>query len=111
MICGSPSAFLYSGEAQTEDNKNKDVSTEDKNYYNYQLSAVAITGNGSMITNSYIYGARNNVYVGDGNVTIENTTLKNGVLANIQIKSTNASTVTLKDITTIQEEVVEQKIN
>lgn len=107
VICDIyPSAFLYAGEAETEVNKNTDVSTESKIYYNYQLSAVAMTGNGSMITNSYIYGARNNIYVGDGNVTIENTTLKNGVLANIQIKNTNASTVTLRDITTIQEEVV-----
>ena len=99
-----PVALLYSSEAK--DYKNDDVSTTEKTYYNYQLSAVAITGNGSMITNSYIYGGRNNIYVGDGNVTIANTTTENGVLANIQIKSSNASTVTLKDITTIQNEVV-----
>lgn len=100
-----PSAFLYASEAKTEDNKNE-ISTNERFYYNYQLSAVAITGIGSMITNSYIYGARNNVYVGDGNVTIENTTLENGALANVQIKSTNASTVKLNNLTTIQNEVV-----
>ncbi len=98
-----PVALLYSSEAN--DYKNEDVSTTEKNYYNYQLSAVAITGNGSMITNSYVYGGRNNIYVGDGNVSIVNTTTENGVLANIQIKSSNASTVTLKDVTTIQNEV------
>ena len=98
-----PVALLYSSEA--EKHKNEDVSTAEKTYYNYQLSAVAITGNGSMITNSYIYGGRNNIYVGDGNVSVVNTTLKNGVLSNIQIKSSDASTVTLKDITTIQNEV------
>ena len=98
-----PVALLYSSEAKNH--KNDDVSTAEKTYYNYQLSAVAITGNGSMITNSYIYGGRNNIYVGDGNVSVVNTTLKNGVLANIQIKSSDASTVTLKDITTIQNEV------
>ena len=98
-----PVALLYSSEA--EDYKNNEVSTTEKNYYNYQLSAVAITGNGSMITNSYVYGGRNNIYVGDGNVSIVNTTTENGVLANIQIKSSNASTVTLKDVTTIQNEV------
>ena len=69
--------------------------------YPYGYSAVVINGN-STISNCYIYGARNNILVVEGNVTIKNTVTECGSLSNIQIKSTDACTVTLDDVTTIQ---------
>ena len=69
--------------------------------YPYGYSAVVISGN-STISNSYIYGARNNIQVGEGNVTVENTVLECGSLSNIHIKSNSSYTVTLRDLTTIQ---------
>ena len=98
-----PVALLYSSEAKNY--LDGEASTADRTRYKYQLSAVALSGNGSTITNSYVYGGRNSIYVGDGNVTINNTTAENGVLANIQIKASEASAVTLRDVTTIQNEV------
>ena len=69
--------------------------------YPYGYSAVVVSGN-STISNCYIYGARNNIQVGEGNITIENTVLESGSLSNIHIKSNDSYTVTLKDLTTIQ---------
>ena len=69
--------------------------------YPYGYSAVVITDN-SKISNSYIYGARNNIYVGDGNVVIQNTVTECGSLSNIQIKTNEAYKITLEDVTTIQ---------
>lgn len=106
IICNIyPAACLYPSEVKNYPDTN---STTEK--YKYQLSAIALKGNGSKVINSYAYGARNNIYVGDGNVTIENTTFKNGALSNIQIKSSSASTVTLIDVTTVQE-LVTSNIN
>ena len=94
-----PIAALYSD--QIENYYEKDG---DKTRYFYQLSAVAISGN-STISNCYIYGGRNNIYVGSGNVVIENTILESGTVSNIQIVSSNEYTVVLKDVTTIQQQV------
>ena len=92
VICDIfPESYLYTGE-MTADSSGK---------YPYAYSAIAITGN-STISNSYVYGARNNIFVGSGNITIENTVTECGSLANIQIKSSDAYTVTLDDVTTIQ---------
>ena len=70
--------------------------------YPYGYSAVVISGN-STISNCYIEGARNNIQVGDGNVKIENTTVKLGSLSNIHIKSNDSYTVTLHNVTTYQD--------
>ena len=67
--------------------------------YPYGYSAVIVTS--GTVSNSYIYGARNNILV-TGNATIENTVLECGSLANIQIKGSNANTVILNNVTTIQ---------
>jgi len=72
-----------------------------KNRYHYQLSAVAASGNAT-ISNCYIYGGRNNIFVNTGNVTIEDTILECGVVANVQIQSNADYTVTFEDVTTIQ---------
>ncbi len=92
-----PNAYLYYDEV-----KNGPSSVEGtKTRYHYQLSAVVAKGNAT-ISNCYIYGARTNVFVDTGDVTIKNTILECGTLANIQIQSTNTSTVTLENVTTIQ---------
>lgn len=92
IICDIfPASYLYTGE----------MTADSSGRYPYAYSAVAVTGN-STISNCYIYGARNNIFVGSGNVTIENTVTECGSLSNIQIKSSDAYTVTLDDVTTIQ---------
>ncbi|MBO5409295.1 MAG: InlB B-repeat-containing protein, partial [Clostridia bacterium] len=94
-----PIAALYSN--QIEDYYEVDSVTPSKVRYYYQLSAVAVSGD-STISNCHIYGARNNLYVGAGNVTVKDSVLEAGVLSNMQIESSSDYTVTLDDITTIQ---------
>ncbi|MBP3605864.1 MAG: hypothetical protein J6J66_04625 [Clostridia bacterium] len=95
-----PSSYLYYDEV-----KNGPSSVEgDRTRYHYQLSAVVAKDNAT-ISNCYIYGGRNNIFVDTGNVTITDTVTECGTLANIQIQSTNASTVTLSNVTTIQHRV------
>lgn len=92
IICDIfPASYLYTGE----------MTADSSGRYPYAYSAIAVTGN-STISNCYIYGARNNIFVGSGNVTIENTVTECGSLSNIQIKSSDAYTVTLDNVTTIQ---------
>lgn len=106
VICDIyPNAFIYAEEVKVSNNLDKEASTSDKSRYMYQLSAISVSGNGSVVSNCYAYGGRNNIYVGGGNVTIENTVTECGTLANIQIagvKDTAINTITLKDVTTIQ---------
>ncbi len=105
-----PSAYLYYGSTLLGDYVQGgpveiDNSTNPPKYrYYYQLSAVAASGNAT-ISNCYIYGGRNNVFVNTGDVTIKDTVLESGVVANIQIQSNASHTVTLEDITTIQYQV------
>ena len=93
-----PASYLYyDGEV-----KDGPSSVEgDKIRYHYQLSGVVAKGNAT-VSNCYVYGARTNVFVDTGNVTIKNSILECGTLANIQIQSTNEYTVTLQNVTTIQ---------
>lgn len=94
VICDIfPESYLYTSE----------MTAGSDGRYPYAYSAIAITGN-STISNCYVYGARNNIFVGSGNVIIENTVTECGSLSNIQIKSSDAYTVTLDDVTTIQYE-------
>ena len=95
-----PAAYLFYSEAQ---NGPKDVEGT-KTRYHYQLSAVNVSGNAT-IQNCYIYGGRNNLQIGEGNVTIKDTVLECGTLANAQIISSNEYTVTLENLTTIQYQV------
>lgn len=103
-----PTAFMYYGSTMLGDYVQQDTNPrqveDDRTRYYYQLSAVATYGDAN-IQNCYIYGGRNNIYVNTGNVNIENTVLECGVVANIQIQSTNEYTVTLENITTIQYQV------
>ena len=106
VICDIyPNAFVYAEEVKVSNNLDEVASTTDRLRYMYQLSAIAVSGDGSVVSNCYAYGGRNNIFVGGGNVTIENTVTECGTLANIQIagiKDTAVNTVTIKDVTTIQ---------
>ncbi|MBO5066464.1 MAG: InlB B-repeat-containing protein [Clostridia bacterium] len=104
-----PSAYLYFGsnsfgEAVQDGPYEVDSSNTSKIRYYYQLSAVAVSDNAT-ISNCYIYGGRNNIFVDTGDVTIQDTVMECGVVANMQIQSNASHTVTLEDITTIQYQV------
>ena len=91
VICDIfPESYLYTSEMKAGSDGR----------YPYGYSAVIIED--ATISNCYIYGARNNIFVPSGNATVENTVTECGSLANIQIKGTDANTITLKDVTTIQ---------
>ena len=100
-----PTAFMYYGTTQLGDyvqqSSNPREVEGDKTRYYYQLSAVATYGDAT-ISNCYIYGGRTNIYVNTGNVTIKDSVLECGIVANVQIQSTSEYTVTLDNITTIQ---------
>ena len=98
-----PSAYLYYGSTLLgEYVQGGPSSTEGgKTRYHYQLSAVSASGNAT-IQNCYIYGGRTNIYVDTGNVTIKDSVLECGVVANVQIQSTSDYTVILENLTTIQ---------
>ena len=94
-----PKAYMYSnGVAGYEGARESDNQVDD-NHFAYQLSAVKTSVN-AIITNSYIYGARNNI-LAEGNLTLDNCVLSNGALANIHMKDQNGS-LHLNDVTTIQ---------
>ena len=101
-----PKAYLYYGSTMLGDYVQGGPSTVDgdKTRYHYQLSAVALSGNGT-ISNCYIYGGRNNIFVNTGDVTIKDTILECGTVANVQIQSNASHTITLENVTTIQYQV------
>ena len=101
-----PSAYMYYGQTSLGDYvQGGPSSTEgDKTRYHYQLSAVAASGNAT-ISNCYIYGGRNNIFVNTGDVTIKDSVLECGVVANVQIQSNDSHTITLENVTTIQYQV------
>ena len=98
-----PKAYMYYGYSALGDYVQGGPSSVegDKTRYHYQLSAVLLKGNAT-ISNSYIYGGRNNVFVDTGNVTIKDTILECGTVANIQIESNSSHTITFENLTTIQ---------
>ena len=86
-----PESYLYTSEMKAGSDGR----------YPYGYSAVVVSGD-STISNSYIYGARNNIHVQEGNVTIKNTVTECGSLSNVHILSNSSYTVTLENVTTIQ---------
>ena len=98
-----PRAYMYYGYSAIGDYVQSGPSTVegDKTRYHYQLSAVAASGNAT-ISNCYIYGGRTNVFVNTGDVTIKDSVLECGVVANVQVQSDASHTVTLENVTTIQ---------
>ena len=101
-----PLAYMYYGKTTLGDYVQGGPSSVegDKTRYHYQLSAVAAKGKAT-ISNCYIYGGRTNIFVDTGDVTIEDTILECGTVANVQIQSTSEYTVTLENVTTIQYQV------
>lgn len=98
-----PRAYMYVGQTNYDYYLKEPSNTDDNgSHYNYQWSGIYIAGDNSKVLNSYIFGARNNILVGAGDVTIDNCTCSCGALSNINISSQEGSTVTLKDVTTIQ---------
>ena len=103
-----PLAFMYYGATtlgdyvQQETNP-REVEGEKTRYY-YQLSSVVAKGNAT-VQNCYIYGGRTNVFIDTGDVTIKDSILECGTVANVQIQSTAEYTVTLENVTTIQYQV------
>ena len=93
IICDVyPESYLFTSE----------MTANDAGRYPYAHSAVTIEGN-STISGCYIFGARTNIFVKTGNVTIKNTVTENGSLANIHVaKSSDLYTVTFDNVTTIQ---------
>lgn len=98
-----PAAYMYYGATSVGEYVQGGPSSVegDKTRYHYQLSAVVAKDNAT-ISNCYIYGGRTNIFVDTGNVTIQDTILECGVVANVQIQSSSEYTVTLKNVTTIQ---------
>ncbi|MBQ9968834.1 MAG: hypothetical protein IJO88_08965, partial [Oscillospiraceae bacterium] len=89
-----PETYIY--RSQAED-------SADSTKANYFYNAVIINSGNCTISNSYISGCRSAVYVKAGNnVVIENTTISGGAFANLELQS--ATSVTLRDLTTIQYE-------
>lgn len=101
-----PNAYMYYGSTSLGTAvKDGPSSVEgDKTRYHYQLSAVALSENGT-VSNCYIYGGRNNIFVNTGDVTIKDTILECGTVANVQIQSNSSHTITLENVTTIQYKV------
>ena len=98
-----PTAYMYYGTnslGEAVQDGPKEVDGTKTRYY-YQLSAVAAKDNAT-ISNCYIYGGRNNIFINTGDVTVKDTILECGTLANVQIQSNNSHTVTLENVTTIQ---------
>ena len=101
-----PAAYLYYGSNSFgEAVQDGPSSVEgDKTRYHYQLSSVVAKGNAT-ISNCYIYGGRTNIFVDTGDVTIKDTILECGTVANAQIQSTSEYTVTFENVTTISYQV------
>jgi len=90
-----PEMYIYRDQA-------KDSTDNEK--VNYFYNSILINGGNVNISNSYISGSRTAVCIrGGNNVVIENTTLSGGAYANMQIAG--ASSVTLRDLTTVQVDV------
>ncbi len=88
-----PVAYIYQKQA---------IETGNTLYY---YNTVIVNEGSCRITNSYISGSRAALCIksGSGDVYVENTTLSGGTFANLDMKS--SSTLTLKDVTTVQEEL------
>ena len=101
-----PLAYMYYGVTALGDYVQGGPSSVegDKTRYHYQLSAVVVKGNAT-VSNCYIYGGRTNVFVDTGDVTIKDSVLECGTVANVQIQSTSEYTVSFENVTTIQKRV------
>ena len=99
-----PYALLYYGTNSLGEAAQDFPVTSGDNHYMYQLSAVLAKDNAT-ISNCYIYGGRNNIFMNTGNVTVTDTVLECGIVANVQIQSNASHTITFNNVTTIQYQV------
>ena len=92
LICNLfPESYMFTNE----------MSAGSDGRYPYANAAVIASDNSS-ITNCYIYGARVNIQIKGGSVTIRDTVTESGSLANIHIFGADSDIVTLDNVTTIQ---------
>ena len=101
-----PKAYMYYGTTLLGDYVQGGPSSVegDRTRYHYQLSAIAAKGNAT-ISNCYVYGGRTNIFVDTGDVTIKDTIMECGTVANVQIQSNASHAITFEDVTTIQYKV------
>ena len=96
VICPNFSlAALYNGQLKAEGNVDPNAEWR---YYNAR-SAVTTTNN-CKILNSYISGGRNAVYFINGNLTVDNSTIHGGSVANLCVSA--AQSLKLRDVNFIQ---------
>lgn len=93
-------AYMYVNTSLLDSGVKEDDNKVSDNHYAYQLSAIRASGDNVVISNSYIYGARNNI-LADGNLLLDNCTLSNGALSNIHMNSQGGS-LSLNNVSTIQ---------
>ncbi len=101
-----PKSYMYYSSAALGDAVTSGPSSTegDRTRYHYQLSAVVLKENATL-SNCYIYGGRNNIFVDTGDVTIKDSILECGTVANVQIQSNGSHTVAFENVTTIQYQV------
>lgn len=98
-----PEMYIYRDQAEITDPADPyyDADIPKARYFK---NSVIVYGGNVTISNCYISGSRTAVCLRGGNhVTIENTTLSGGAYANMQIGA--GSTVTLRNLTTVQVDV------
>ncbi len=94
-------AIMYDKNKSENGNPSTTDASGKTRYYNIR-SAVLVTGS-SKITNSYISGGRAAVYTTSGTLTVENSTIYGGAVANIQAEA--SSKLVLEDVTLIQKPI------
>ena len=94
-------AIMYDKNKTENGNPSNTDSNGTTRYYNIR-SAVKVEGN-SKITNSYISGGRAAIYAVSGELTVINSTIYGGAVANIQAEA--STRLILEDVTLIQEPI------
>ena len=94
-------AIMYEKNKTENGNPSNTDSNGTTRYCNIR-SAVLVSAN-SKITNSYISGGRAAIYLTSGELTVENSTIYGGAVANIQTEA--SSRLILEDVTLIQEPI------
>ena len=94
-------AIMYESNKTEGGNPSNTDSSGKTRYYNIR-SAVLVSAT-SKITNSYISGGRAAIYATSGELTIQNSTIFGGAVANIQTEA--SSKLVLEDVTLIQKPI------
>lgn len=94
-------AIMYE-KNKTESGNPSNTDSSGRTRYNNIRSAVLVSST-STITNSYISGGRAAIYLTSGELTVKNSTIYGGAVANIQTEA--SSRLILEDVTLIQEPI------